>query len=349
MKDLLYQFRIIHGRLHDWRIEKLPLYIERIMNPRAIYLVYTPEHGNLGDHAIAQSEIDILTELRIPYIEFTGHKLKTLRENHCLDVMNGRIILINGGGNLGTLWPDVDLMMQEIVQKNPKSYIFILPNSIYYNDSVDDQIKLKRSMEVYNSHPHLKLYAREKVSYEIMSSIYKNVNIVPDMALRMNKCKDGMKRKGCIICLRKDHEKTISAMDEKVIRAQVNSIFGDSVQIIDTKKNYAIPSDKRLFELDKQFDVFNHAELVVTDRLHGMIFCAITGTPCIVVDSKSPKVKGCYEWIRDLPYIQFCEDVTKIVSIYNSIPKKKWEYENKKIFPLYESLKNDVLMAIKKM
>ncbi|MFB8735822.1 polysaccharide pyruvyl transferase family protein [Bacillus sp. SL00103] len=32
------------------------------------------------------------------------------------------------------------------------------------------------------------------------------------------------------------------------------------------------------------------AQVVVTDRLHGMIFCAITKTPCVVLRSFDHKV-----------------------------------------------------------
>ena len=50
---------------------------------------------------------------------------------------------------------------------------------------------------------------------------------------------------------------------------------------------------------------FAAARLVVTDRLHGMIFSAITGTPCVVLSNYNHKVRGTYEWISYLPYIKF--------------------------------------------
>lgn len=34
--------------------------------------------------------------------------------------------------------------------------------------------------------------------------------------------------------------------------------------------------------LSDLFDQFRSLQLIVTDRLHGMIFAAITSTPCIV-------------------------------------------------------------------
>ena len=346
MKDILYPLRYIHGCFHEWRMYRLPLIVEQIKKPRAVYLVLTPEHGNLGDHAIAESEIEILNELKVPYIEITGKRLEELRAHRCLDIMNGRLILINGGGNLGTLWPSVEAMMQCIVQQNPKSSIMILPNTFFYEDTEKGREELKLSRSVYNAHPQLKIFARERNSYEKMKAVYNNVNLVPDMVLRMDKCETGIVRKGCILCLRQDREKTISSETEDIIYAQVHSIFDGAIQVLDMVRPYPIPIKNRSQELDGQYDAFRHAELVITDRLHGMVFSAITGTPCIVINSKSPKVRGCYDWIKDLPYIRFCDDANEIVSLYKSIPKQEWQYDNNKLIHLYEPLKQDIIQAV---
>ena len=64
--------------------------------------------------------------------------------------------------------------------------------------------------------------------------------------------------------------------------------------------DHRIPLDRRNDELDDKFDEFRHAKQVITDRFHGMIFAAITESPRIVINSTSPKIKGCYEWIKYL-------------------------------------------------
>ena len=112
--------------------------------------------------------------------------------------------------------------------------------------------------------------------------------------------------------------------------------------------NEAVLLKDRDSALEKQFDAFRHAELVVTDRLHGMIFSAITGTPCIVINSRSPKVKGCYEWIKQLDYIKFCDDVSAITDIYNQINIKEHSYDNNDLLPYYEKLKKDILASTRR-
>ena len=54
---------------------------------------------------------------------------------------------------------------------------------------------------------------------------------------------------------------------------------------------------------------FCDAKLVITDRLHGMIFAAISETPCIVFSNYNHKVGGTYEWIKQLPYIRYVENM----------------------------------------
>lgn len=345
--DLLMPLRRLHGRLHEWRINVLPLYWERIKNPLAVYLVFTPAHSNLGDHAIAQSEIKLLNKLGIPFIEVPGSKLAKWRGQDCLNVMNGRVILIHGGGYLGTIWPESESLLRSIVINNPRSRILLLPNTFYYENSDWGKKDLKESISIYSSHKSMIIYAREKVSYKAMSKIYNDVKLAPDMVLRMNKCKQGITRNGCILCLRSDRERTRSEEEETIIHQQVEHIFGKYVQHRDMVQDHPISTANRDDELELQYDAFRHAELVVTDRLHGMIFCAITGTPCIVINSKSPKLRGCYEWIKELQYIQFCDDASQICSVFDSIPKQEWQYDDTRLLPFYEPLINDILLLAK--
>ena len=345
MKDILYPLRVLHGRIHEWKESKWPIYKLRIENPKAVFLVFTPEHGNLGDHAIAQAEKTWLDSLDLPYIEVTGKTLRTWEKQNTLNGMNGRTIFIHGGGYMGTIWPESERILLKLVSQNPGSNILALPNTFYYEQSEFGINELEKAINLYNSHRHLKIYARESVSFRAMNQVLEHAGIAPDMVLRMNKCMRGVIREGCILCLRSDREKTRSEEMETSIIRQAHALFGEHIKHLDMIVPHEIPISERDVELEKQYDAFRHAELVITDRLHGMIFCAITGTPCIVINSKSPKVRGCYEWINDLPYIRFCEDVNQISSIYRSIPKKEWTYDETRLLPRYKELEADILKA----
>lgn len=331
-----------------WYYEVLPLYMEYTAHKHAVFLVLTPDHGNLGDHAIACAVRAMLESAGAHVVEITYKKLIRLRELNWLKIMNGKRIFINGGGNMGTLWFNVEQMHRNIIMSNPKSDIFIMPNTVCYEDSDWGREEWENSKRIYNSHRHLHIFARERTSYDTMRNAYRSVSLTPDMVLSLNRCKNDRERKGCLICIRSDHERTISREQERAIRLQAEMLFGDCVCDTDTISDCAVPIDRREEALRSKFDQFSGAELVITDRLHGMIFCAITGTPCIVIDSKSPKIRGCYEWIEKLEYVQFVDDVAGIAYAYSEIPKGLHNYDNTQLMPYFDKIREtiaDLLVA----
>ena len=322
-------------KIHTLR-KQVKAYFEA--NPNTVFLVLTPSHGNLGDHAIALAETNLLKKAGINYIEITGNKLNDMRWNGMLEVMDGFPILINGGGNLGTLWYSVEDLFRKLLEKATHSPILLFPNTIYYENSDWGEEEFVKSRKIYNRHKHLHLYARETTSFEVMRNAYRDVTLTPDMVLSLNECKGEQERRGCLLCLRSDHERTRTEEHECMIRQQAAKMFGDAVSDTDMVVNRGIPIDRREEELREKFDQFSRAELVITDRLHGMIFCAITGTPCIVVDSMSPKVRGCYEWIKNLDYIRFADDEGNIPAEYAKIPRGKHVYDNTHLLHYYDEL-----------
>lgn len=344
-KDVMYPLRRLHGMLHDFKTKcdirkEFHKYFKK--NPNAVFLLMTPEHGNVGDQGIAQAETVFLRQRGIKYIEVTSKRLAQMKWGKQLDVFNGFPILINGGGNLGTLWMDVESLQREIVQRNPKSKILFLPNTAFFEDNDWGQEELRKSVQVYNRHKHLTLYARERTTYDFMKPLFRDVRLIPDMVLSLKKDIYHMDRKGCLLCLRGDCEKTRTRQDEDMIRQQAAQLFGKQVTDTDMIAKGGVPVERREQVLDEKFAQFAGAELVITDRLHGMIFCAITGTPCVVVDSKSPKVRGCYEWIRHLDYIRFADNSEDIVKQYRLIPEGPHRYDNSHLIHYYQSLANDI-------
>lgn len=314
----------------------------RCRHPQGVFLLMTPEHGNLGDHALAYAETRMLKQLGIPYFEITSRQVDRLSRLKLLRILNGYPILLNGGGYLGTLWPEVEQWTRDVIRSNSDSPIMILPNTIYYPDTPEGHAEAEKSAEIYNGHPNLRLYARERTSYEKMRSLYKKVTLMPDMVLSLDGMQGESNRSGCILSLRQDCEKTRTVEDELCLRSVVKTVFGDNVMNLDMVKDAEVLPENREKALQEQFDSFRSAQLVITDRLHGMIFSALTETPCIVIDSKSPKVRGCYEWIRNLGYIRFADSPEQIPELYRTMPQQR-NYSNEHLRHYYEILKTEIL------
>ncbi len=319
----------------------LKIALWKTFNKNGVFLILTPTHGNLGDHAIALSEMELFSEANFKYYEVTNSILLKLQKQKLLHCFNGNKIVVNGGGNLGTLWMSAENLFRDIIIKNPKSAIYCFPNTVFYEDTDFGREELKKSIEIYNSHKNLKIYAREETSYNFMKPIYNSVELVPDMVLRLKPQVNGKERNGCLLLLRSDIEKTLTEEETEKLNNTVNSFFND-VTYSDTVLGYGINTTEREKELNKKFNQIAAAKLVVTDRLHGFVFSAICGTPCIVLNSKSPKVKGCYKWIENLDYIKFCDNIDDLPEIIKSMPKEG-NYDNSHLLPYYEILKNDLL------
>ena len=123
---------------------------------------------------------------------------------------------------------------------------------------------------------------------------------------------------------------------------QLHDIFGKQISFRDMCVDHSISVSERDWELEQQYSAFRSAELVVTDRLHGMVFSAITGTPCIFLNSKSPKVLGCYAWLKHLDYIRYCDAPARLGEIYAEMPKGNQTYDNTKLLPYYEQLAQEI-------
>ena len=72
--------------------------------------------------------------------------------------------------------------------------------------------------------------------------------------------------------------------------------------------------DIRGLVVRKELMRFARRQVVVTDRLHGMIFSAVTGTPCVVLSSYNHKIQEYYEaFFRDSNAVFFIgEDMEKL-------------------------------------
>lgn len=341
-KKMYCKASYIKGKIYYGRELATPIKKYKAHNRKPVFLIFTPEHANLGDHAIAYAEQKMLNRLGITYYEITGKQLYTLHQYGYFKLLNNATVLVNGGGNLGMLWSEIEKMNRWIISELKDSTICIMPNSIYYAPGEDGQQEFRRSIEIYNRHPRLYMYARELTSYDIMKKAYKNVKLIPDVVLSLNECKNSKdQRKGCLFCMRDDVERTLSDEEYQILYQEAKKLFGE-IGFSNTVLDYNVKPSDREKELKKKLIEYQQAELVVTDRLHGMIFCAITGTKCIVLNGKSPKIRGCYHWIEKLDYISFIENAADLNVVYASMPDYPHQYEMGDMQVMFQKLEKDI-------
>lgn len=327
-------------------LKKENLKAQRKYKDNYAFLVMTPIGGNLGDHALMVAQYNLFSqihfvELPCPNFPYYFDNIELFKK-----IIKNKPIIFNAGGYLGTLWyQEAEQWLRKTIETFPNNKIVILPNTCYYENSDWGQEEFEKSKEIYNKHKNLKIYVREKISYDLIKDAYKDVTLMPDMVMSLNYSKEE-KRDGCLLCLRADVEKTLANEELEKIKATFSSIF-ERIAFTDTVVPKNISRAKRSGEIYQKMDEFSKSQLVVTDRLHGMVFAAITGTPCIVVKSKSHKLKGCYEWIKHLEYICFVDDLNDIEMIAKKLIQKQYKYDSSPLTSYYSKLRDEVYEWLK--
>ena len=66
----------------------------------------------------------------------------------------------------------------------------------------------------------------------------------------------------------------------------------------------------------EKMNKFRQAKFAITDRLHGMIFSIITGTPCIVFGNYNHKLKSVFSsWLSGRPDVVFLDSADQFQQI----------------------------------
>ena len=320
-------------------------YFLALRRPRGkkAFLLGTPLHRNLGDSAITLAHIAFLRQCgyaepkEINFIDSSGYYRATIRKA----IWKHDILSLLGGGNMGDQWFSEELFRRTVLKDFPRRKILIFPQTIYYTNTENGREERAASVAYYND-PRITLVARERPSYDEMRRLYPKANVLltPDIVLSLPMQRFDTKREGILLCLRSDAEKSLGKAEEDSIK-RVAEATGLTVTRTDMMSEEPITMENRSAVVTKKLRSFSSSKLVITDRLHGMIFAAITGTPCIVFSNYNHKVCGTYEWLSYLPYIKFVQSVKDASAVLPELlHMENCVYDNTPLKPYFDQLAN---------
>lgn len=272
---------------------------------RRIVLLMTPDYGNIGDQAIAEATVEFVKD-HFPDDEFlelsiedTQKKLHAVIETSWPD----DIFLIQGGGNMGNLYPYIEETRRYCFHHLQGKKVISLPCTMTYTRDRGGRDSFRKSQAVYKN---VVLTAREKYSYAAMKKAYPEAEteLIPDMVFYLGrKMEPAQQKSRILVCLRAEIESALEPAERTALINQILHKYSDAM-LFDTTVWHNVDATTREAEVLSILRTFSRAKLVITDRMHGMIMCAVTNTPCIVLQSRDHKIEGSYEWIKDLPFIQ---------------------------------------------
>lgn len=313
--------KLVVNRLYAYRFKVS--FVKKVQRLRSnytklIFIIATPRHSNLGDHAIVYAELKLLRDIglaervvEISNVDYLNNK-NLIRQY----ILNEDILIIDGGGNMGTLWPAEDDKITEIVDTYSNNVIIIFPQTCFYLPVPESNDRLQRNRKVYQQAKRLIITLRDQASYEFCVNNFVGVRFIciPDIVLYINDLEIRKKnhRNGVLLCFRDDLEKVISDLEimRVINRLKQQGLIYNKTS---TLAHNSVSKKHRNSELLKKWDEFSSAKLVITDRLHGMIFAAITGTPCLAIDNLSCKVSGVYNLIPEMRNVRICKNVDEVL------------------------------------
>ena len=293
-----------------------------------------PSHKNYGDEAILISTKQFLYHYFPEFQQIEIYAREAINQIRLIKyiIKEKDIIIINGGGYFG-LYDKIIKGEANIVEAFNHNPIIFFPCSILYNKAKDNIYK--PFLDIFKNHKNLILFARETKSYQTAKYLFKDMHIykVPDIATRLNMkfLENNNKREGVLLILRKD-ELLLTNNDRIFIKNLAKKYFKDQILEKDSNNFHIQIGQNKTNETLKFIKFISTKKLVITDRLHGMIFSVITGTPCISFGNSYHKVESSYNsWFQNLDYIIFI----KRENLKNELEKYIEKFKNLKNFKIF--------------
>lgn len=278
---------------------------------RKVFLFGSPSYTNIGDQAIAYAEEKFIKN-HFPYYEYieimdyaTEDGIELVKEI----IKEDDIVCFTGGGNLGSLYLEIEEDRRKVFEVFKDYKTISLPQSVYFEDNEAGNEEKKKSQDAYHQNRNLTIAARESQTLDVVKETFdSNVIYTPDMVLSLDIVPKELDRDGVLFILRADKEKVtdenfiteLMAWAEKKGPVERTDTVLSEVDMIDY--------DEREKYFLKTLEKIGSSKIVITDRLHAMIFSIITKTPCLVFGNSYGKAKHSYtDWLHGLNFIEYTD------------------------------------------
>lgn len=281
-------------------------------------------YQNLGDMALTYSQMLFLKKeypqaniILIPSTE-TYSAVKTIKKY----IQKEDLITILGGGNMDDIYVSLDSARLHVVKTFRHHRIVCFPQTYAFSNSVFGKRREAVSRKVYERHKLITIFVREQFSMRRIRKSLPNTDIgyCPDIVLSLKLPDQKAIRDKMLLCFRKDKEqRSTDGFAEKLLM-EAREQFDDVIvrDTVDVTLKECQP-DTYEQTLRSFWTMLQTCKVVITDRLHCMIFCVINRTPCIALDNTNRKVSGVYQaWLQKIPYIRIMNDREAPASIVSA-------------------------------
>lgn len=301
----------------------------------SISLLDYPLNPNVGDSMIWLGVI--------AYLQLRGMKPRYFSDIYNYDpdrirktLPDNPVILLNGGGNFGTLWPEQQPFRLKVLRDFPGVPIVQLPQSLYF----DDEQALAETAEAIRQHGNFTLIVRDKFSYDLSVRHFDcKVQLCPDMAFFIGPIPSNKQpRYDRFILSRTDHEKSndwlhdLSRLGQGLSVGQGDWVtegrtekFLNSMQYSSSCRSLLEPKNALLFslcnriakvKLNRGKALLEQGRVVIADRLHAHILSLLLNKPHVVIDNNYKKLSGFHQaWTAPYGKVKFATNLEEALDI----------------------------------
>lgn len=295
-----------------WRLFSITVFAFRFRSLRnkrkIIYALKPPAHNkNVGDQA---QVIAIRRWLQKHYPQLPVIELSRNESRYFLPALRWLVkpqdtLLLQSGGNMGDFNKPAENLRLMLISAFPNNKVVSLPQTIHFDKQCQTEAQRERMCRIYQGHQNLMIFARDPESERLGRQFLPGcrIELFPDFVLSMQY--DHHQRINqpprVLLCFRKGNKSILSSERRLSIKAELPyvSMFYDTC--IGTPLAQQL-HEKALMQVIKTIQSF---DVIVTDRLHGLIFSVICHKPCVAFNTSTHKMRGGYEWFRDLPFVMF--------------------------------------------
>lgn len=327
MNSLCVNYRVTHDQnnLKNKLNEILPFIKDK---NEVIFLDY-PVYLNVGDLLIYHGTENFFKENNI--------NVKLRRSNARYSVKEiekylnpNTVILMQGGGNFGDLYPEFQKFRQDVVSSFPDTRIIILPQTAFF----ENEHEFDKSVKAFGAHKDLIIFSRDTRSLSIFKKFTSQTFLMPDMAHSLwGTLPKSQKSKGTLYLIRNDKEinkiqrrllehkkgddkyvdwEDILTSKDLLMRKLCRKLDGiGGVTNLSVLKNISnIIWYNYTYKMVQRYALyFTSHEKLVTSRMHGHIFSCLLSLPNDVIDNAYGKNSGYFkEWTYDIDGTKLLEE-----------------------------------------
>jgi pyruvyl transferase EpsI len=271
--------------------------------PKAVILL-VPIHGNLGDQALGLAGRRFVddhfgdrevVEVTMPDL---FREIFPLRRH----LKKGDLVFVQGGGSMGTRYPIEELARWLIFSQLAHCTRILFPQSSSFDLKSGIGIQLtKVSQWLYRTYSKgLIICIRDRYSLAFMQKHFPGMDFhfFPDIVLYLDEFFSNRERKGVMYCLREDVESRFGPEERRKLMLALESRFEQPEAFATTIDNTSFSIEQGRKEVEKLVARLGAAELVITDRLHGVILSYISNTPVLAIPTVDHKLTEFFRWIE---------------------------------------------------